>query len=61
MINKQSISNFSATIIGGREVSINETNCDHCPVDPSPSGDDGGGRSAAILCSFLCYTRRGCL
>ena len=58
VLNKQSISKFSTTIIGGREVSINETNCDYCPVDPGPSG--GGNetvntRITDCICSIICY------
>ncbi|MGH1384640.1 hypothetical protein [Kordia sp.] len=41
-LSKKTISNLKINDYkGGREVSIHETNCDHCPVGTSP--DDGGG------------------
>ncbi len=40
-INKQSISSLkSFKFMGGREVSIKETNCDYCPPDRSRRPDN---------------------
>jgi hypothetical protein len=54
-LNKKAISNFSTTLIGGREVSIHETNCDYCPID-SPSNDtntdDNGGGGTHTCTTF---------
>ena len=54
-LNKRAISNFSTTLLGGREVSLHETNCNQCPIDEpdEPSGGGGGTRTCTTFRTII--------